>query len=52
MNKVFRELGGFSDGTGEDVGGNPAVLAQLAQPKRGVAAVDRRAKGHLRIGIC
>ena len=51
-NKAFRKLGGYSGGTGEGVGGNPAVLAQLAQPKRGVAAVDRRVKGHLRIGIC
>ncbi|MBP8850492.1 MAG: hypothetical protein KBG80_08040 [Breznakibacter sp.] len=30
---------------GEGVGGNPAVLAELAETKRGVAAVDRRAKG-------
>ncbi len=45
-NKAFRELGGFSGGTGEGVGGNPAVLAQLAETKRGVAAEDRRPKGH------
>ena len=45
-NKAFRELGGYSGVTGEGVGGNPAVLAQLAQPKRGVAAEDRRPKGH------